>query len=38
MHAALAAGVPDVVVTEELEREVERRLLRRADPYDELRW
>ena len=38
MRSALAAGVPAVVVTEELEREVERRLLRRAASYDERRW
>jgi hypothetical protein len=31
---ALSAGVPRELVVEELQREVERRLLRAADPYD----
>jgi len=38
VRAALAAGVPPVLVTEELQREVERRLLRRADFYSEQAW
>ncbi len=38
VRAALAAGVPPELVTEELQREVERRLLRRSDFYDDSRW
>jgi hypothetical protein len=38
VRAALAAGVAPVLVTEELQREVERRLLRRSDFYDDSRW
>jgi hypothetical protein len=35
---ALAAGVPAVVVVEELQREVERRLTRSRRFYDESEW
>ena len=38
VRAALAAGVPAVLVTDELQREVERRLLRRSDFYDDSGW
>jgi hypothetical protein len=38
VRAALAGGVPAVLVLEELQREVERRLLRRHDFYDDSRW
>ena len=34
-RGALAAGVPPMVVTEELQREVERRLIRSRRFYDE---
>jgi hypothetical protein len=37
-RGALAAGVPSMVVIEELQREVERRLLRTARFYDEAEW
>jgi hypothetical protein len=35
---ALAAGVPPVVVIEEVQREVERRLVRSRQFYDEQEW
>jgi hypothetical protein len=35
---ALAAGVPEMVVVEELQREVERRLVRSHRFYDESGW
>jgi hypothetical protein len=35
---ALAAGVPAMVVVEELQREVERRLIRSHRFYDEREW
>ena len=35
---ALAAGVPSMVVVEELQREVERRLIRSRRFYDESEW
>jgi hypothetical protein len=38
VRGALAAGVPAMVVAEELQREVERRLLRSARFYDEAEW
>ncbi len=38
VREALAAGVPDVVVVEELQREVERRLIRSQRFYDETEW
>jgi hypothetical protein len=38
VRGALAAGVPTAVVVEELQREVERRLLRTARFYDETAW
>ncbi len=38
VRAAIAAGVPDAVVVEELQREVERRLLRTRGFYDEPQW
>ena len=38
VREALAAGVPDVVVVEELQREVERRLIRSRQFYDESEW
>jgi hypothetical protein len=38
VRAALAAGVPLQLVVEELEREVERRLLRTRRFYDESQW
>ena len=38
VRSALSAGVPPVLVTDELQREVERRLLRRSDFYDDSRW
>jgi hypothetical protein len=38
VRSALAAGVPDAVVLEELQREVERRLMRSARFYDEHEW
>ena len=37
-RGALAAGVPAVVVVEELQREVERRLLRSRAFYDQNEW
>lgn len=37
-RSALAAGVPTVVVVEEVQREVERRLLRSQAFYDEHEW
>ena len=37
-RGALAAGVPAAVVVEELQREVERRLLRSRQFYDETQW
>jgi hypothetical protein len=38
VREALAAGVPPMVVVEELQREVERRLLRSQRFYDESEW
>ena len=35
MRSALAAGVPQAMVLEELQREVERRLMRTKQFYDE---
>ena len=35
VRSALAAGVPAAMVVEELQREVERRLMRRQQFYDE---
>jgi hypothetical protein len=37
-RSALAAGVPSMVVIEELQREVERRLIRSHRFYDETEW
>ena len=37
-RGALAAGVPSMVVIEELQREVERRLIRSHRFYDETEW
>ena len=37
-RGALAAGVPSTVVVEELQREVERRLIRSHRFYDESEW
>jgi hypothetical protein len=37
-RSALAAGVPAMVVLEELQREVERRLVRTQHYYDESGW
>lgn len=37
-RSALAAGVPPMVVVEELQREVERRLARSQRFYDESEW
>ena len=37
-RAALEAGVPGELVLEELQREVERRLLRTRQFYDETQW
>ena len=37
-RGALAAGVPSMVVIEELQREVERRLMRSRRFYDEAEW
>ena len=34
----MSAGVPDAVVLEELQREVERRLMRTPRFYDEREW
>ena len=38
VRGALAAGVPSTVVLEELQREVERRLVRSRRFYDESEW
>jgi hypothetical protein len=38
VREALAGGVPSMVVVEELQREVERRLLRTRRFYDETEW
>jgi hypothetical protein len=38
VRGALAAGVSPVVVEEELQREVERRLIRSQRFYDETEW
>ena len=38
VRGALAAGVPSMVVLEELQREVERRLVRTYRYYDETQW
>jgi hypothetical protein len=38
VREALAAGVPPMVVVEELQREVERRLTRSDRFYDETEW
>jgi hypothetical protein len=38
VREALAAGVPSMVVVEELQREVERRLIRSRRFYDESEW
>ena len=38
VREALAAGVPSMVVVEELQREVERRLVRSHRFYDETGW
>jgi len=38
VRGAIAAGVSPAVVVEELQREVERRLLRTARFYDEAQW
>ena len=38
VRGALAAGVPAMVVVEELQREVERRLVRSHRFYDEGEW
>jgi hypothetical protein len=37
-RGALEAGVPSTVVVEELQREVERRLIRSHRFYDESEW
>ena len=37
-RSALEAGVPPELVVEELQREVERRLLRTREFYDETEW
>jgi hypothetical protein len=37
-RGALAAGVPSMVVVEEVQREVERRLVRSQRFYDETEW
>jgi hypothetical protein len=37
-RAAIEAGVPGELVLEELQREVERRLLRTRQFYDETQW
>ena len=37
-RAALAGGVPAALVLEELQREVERRLMRTRQFYDETEW
>jgi hypothetical protein len=38
VRSALAAGVSPVLVVEEVQREVERRLMRRPEFYDEPQW
>ncbi len=38
VRGALAAGVSPMVVVEELQREVERRLIRSRQFYDERQW
>ena len=38
VRAALASGVPEPLVLEELQREVERRLARTQSFYDGLQW
>ena len=38
VRGAMAAGVPSTVVLEELQREVERRLMRSHRFYDEAGW
>jgi hypothetical protein len=38
VRGALEAGVPPMVVVEELQREVERRLLRTRAFYDQAQW
>ena len=38
VRSAIEAGVPDAVVLEELQREVERRLVRTHRYYDESGW
>jgi len=38
VRQALAGGVPEVVVVEEVQREVERRLVRTRQFYDEQQW
>jgi hypothetical protein len=38
VRSALEAGVPSVLVVEELQREVERRLLRARGFYDDPAW
>ena len=38
VRGALEAGVPSMVVLEEVQREVERRLIRTHRFYDEARW
>jgi hypothetical protein len=38
VRGAIAAGVPSVVVLDELQREVERRLVRSRQFYDENEW
>jgi hypothetical protein len=38
VRGALEAGVPDAVVLEELQREIERRLMRSQRFYDEREW
>ena len=38
VRQALAAGVPEMLVVEEVQREVERRLLRTRRFYDEQEW
>ena len=37
-RSALAAGVPEAMVLDELQREVERRLIRSRRFYDESEW
>lgn len=38
VRSALSAGVSPIVITEELQREVERRLLRTRAFYDQTEW